>query len=261
MAGDAQFENVADVYAAAYAWMETVRAPRDPTGLLALVDLVAPAAGGVGADLGAYDGWWAATLGSRYECRMVAVDVALRPLAGAAGRGLLTVNADMQAIPFRAASLSLVWSRDVLSMVNDPRAATREIARVLKPGCGAVIYSAMTTPRLEPVERAVFLDALEAPAWWAEGRGPIDEAIQAAGLEVMHEERFSPEGQEVGLAEQDEELLNDLVLLARIQRDGQSLEALLGPRWVARITAWGRWPLYLLLGKLETRAWVLRKPT
>jgi hypothetical protein len=98
------------------------------------------------------------------------------------------------------------------------------------------------------------------PAWWNDGRQPIDRAIAAAHLDVVHEERISPENQETALAERNAELLDDLALLARLERSPAALEQVVGAAWTRRIRAWSRWPLYLLLGKLETRAWVLQKP-
>lgn len=48
-----------------------------------------------------------------------------------------------------------------------------------------MLYTAVTTPRLEPSERAWFLDALEAPPWCNLGRPPVDDAIKETGLDVV----------------------------------------------------------------------------
>ena len=259
MTAGAQYDEVARIYSLVDEWLSTTRPARHPSALLDLVDHVAPPAGTVAADLGGYDGRWAELLEARFRCRVLPVDIAAVPLPMAQARGLSPVRADMQRLPFAAATLTLVWCRDALSMVPDPVSVVHEIARVLAAGGGAVIYTALTTPRLEPVERREFLAALDAPSWWGEGRVPIDEAVASAGLEVVHEERFSPEHQEAALREAAPEVLKDLVILARLHREHEALERLAPGPWTARVRAWSAWAPYLLLGKLETRAWVLRK--
>ncbi len=254
------FGDVARIYALADEWLSSTRSPRSPSALLDLVELVAPAPRSIAVDLGSHSGKWSEPIATRFGCRVIPLDLDELPLQGAMDRGLTPVVADMQQLPFASSSLSLVWCRDALSMVSDPVSVIREIARVLAPGSGAVLYTALTTDRLEPLERREFFDALEAPAWWDRGRAPIDDAISGADLEVIHEERFSPENQESALAEGDPALLKDLVVLARLQRECQAFEMIAPGPWAARVRAWNSWAIYLLLGKLETRAWVLEKP-
>ena len=228
-----QFEQVANVAPLVERWLAETRAPRRLAALLDLVEEVRPDPGTIGADLGAYGGAWASQIAERYGCRMTAVDIASSPLAAAEHSKLRPVNADLQQLPFRAGSLSLVWCRDTFSMVADVRTACVEIARVLRRGAGAVIYTAVTTPRLEPLERAELIEALTMPGWWTDGRGPIDDAVAGAGLDVVLVERRSPEHQESALLDADPELLHDLAVLGRFERELPALEALtssmLGP--------------------------------
>ena len=255
-----QFEEVASVAPLLERWLAETRAPRAPVALLDLIEEVRPDAETVGADLGAYSGAWARQIVDRYCCHMAAVDIAPSPLAAAERSKVRPVNADLQQLPFRTGSLSLVWCRDTFSMVPDVGAACCEIARVLRPGAGAVIYTAVTTPRLEPLERAELIAALTMPSWWTEGRRPIDDALTAAGLDVIRVDRRSPEHQESALLQADPELLHDLAVLGRFERESPAFEALTSSLWSARFRAWVAWPVYLLLGKLETIAWVVRKP-
>jgi len=255
-----QFEQVAGVAPLLERWMAQTRAPRPPVALLDLVEEVRPDAGTVGADLGAYSGAWASQVVDRHGCHMIAVDIAPAPLAAAERSKVRPVNADLQQLPFRTGSLSLVWCRDTFSMISDVRTACAEIARVLRRDAGAVIYTADTTPRLEPLERAELIEALTMPSWWTDGRRPIDDAVDGAGLDVIRAERLSPEHQESALLDAEPELLHDLAVLGRLEREASSLEALTSSVWAARFRAWSAWPAYLLLGKLETIAWVVRKP-
>ena len=98
------------------------------------------------------------------------------------------------------------------------------------------------------------------PHWWRDGRRPIDDAVAEGGLDVIRVERRSPEHQESALLDADPELLHDLAVLGRFERESSALEALTSSVWAARFRAWSAWPAYLLLGKLETLAWVVRKP-
>ena len=254
-----QFENVARVAPLLEQWLAQTRAPRPPVALLDLVEEVRPDPGTIGADLGAYAGAWASQIVDRYGCQMIAVDIAPSPLAAADRSKVRPLNADLQRLPFRTGSLSLVWCRDTFPMIPDIRTACAEIARVLRRDAGAVIYTAVTTPRLEPLERADLIEALTMPSWWKDGRSPIDDAVACAGLDVIRVERRSPEHQEAALLDAEPELLHDLAVLGRLQRDASALEALTSSEWAARLRAWSAWPAYLLLGKLETIAWIVRK--
>ena len=255
------YGDVARIYALADEWLASTRPPRGPSALLDLVQLVPPRSGSTAVDLGSYDGKWAEPVAARFGCRVVPLDLVERPMQDARSRGLTPVLEDMQQLPFTSSSLSLVWCRDALSMVSEPARVISETARVLTAGSGAVLYTALTTSRLEPLERRELFEALEAPAWWDRGRAPIDDAIARTDLEVVHEERFSPENQESALADAEPALLKDLVVLARLEREREAFEAMAPGPWTARVRAWNSWAIYLLLGKLETRAWVLRKPT
>ena len=255
-----QFEDVAEVAALLGQWMDTTRAPRSALDLLELVDRYVPRDGGCGADLGAYSGAWAEQISERYGLSMIAVDVALSPLKARVGTPLPPLNASLVELPLRNASLDFVWCRDTLSMEADVGSSIAEMARVLRPGGSALVYSAVTTPSLEPLERAELFEALAMPAWWGEGRRPIEDALAAAGLVVMHAETLSPEIQESAALARDPELCRNLAVLGRSTRERVSMDAALSPIWARRFRAWAAWAVYLLLGKLETVAWVARRP-
>lgn len=249
------------VYALADQWLADTRPPRSPSVLVDLIERVPPMAGSIAADLGSFDGKWAEQIAARFGCRVIPLDIAHRPIQHPLRRGLTRVRADMQALPFRSSSLSLAWCGDVLWLASVPLLVIDEIARILAPGGGAVVCTTLPTERLEPRERQEFFSALDTPFWWSLGRAPIDAAIDRSPLEVVHEERFSPEIQESALAEADRDLLKDLVVLARLERERQAFEAMAPGPWAARLRALSSWAVYLLLGKLETRAWVLRMPS
>jgi hypothetical protein len=123
-----------------------------------------------------------------------------------------------------------------------------------------MLYTAVTTPRLESSERAWFLDALDAPTWWNLGRSPIDDAIKETGLEVVAFETKSPEYSEAMMTVDPGEISEQLCRVAQMRRARSELEQALGVRWYERWLAWSLWQPYLILGKIETAAWMLRKP-
>src|SRR5437763_9674501 len=57
-------------------------------------------------------------------------------------------------------SVDVVWCRDVLEVIPDLPAGLSEIARVLKSGGAAVIYTVFASPRLEPREAAEVISPL-----------------------------------------------------------------------------------------------------
>jgi SAM-dependent methyltransferase len=212
-------------------------------------------------DVGAWGGLWSERLSAQYGCRCFALDLSTAGLSEASGRGVPGVNADAAVLPLRTSSVDVVWCRDTMSMVDAPHAVLGEFVRVAKPGGAVMLYTAYTTERLEPAERAWFLEALEAPEWWEGGRTVIDKAVRDAGLEVVACEVTSPEYSEALLGERVGEVADQLARIAQLRRHRQALEEVLGPRWYQRWLAWSHWQVYLFLGKLETAAWLLRAPS
>jgi SAM-dependent methyltransferase len=166
--------------------LEALRAQLPPPReLRSLIDQAAIGEGDLVVDLGAGTGRWSPRLRDAYTCRCVAVDVSHVALQSALAKGTPSIVADVDALPFADESVDAIWCRDMLSMVEDPVATLAESYRVLRPGGYMLLYTAVTTDKLEPRERADFLEALEAPDWWAQGREPVDAAINAAGFDVV----------------------------------------------------------------------------
>jgi len=112
-----------------------------------------------------------------------------------------------------------------------------------------MLYTAVTTPRLEPSERAWFLDALEPPPWWKFGRSPIDDAIKETGLDVVGFETKSPEYSEALMAVDPREINEQLAVWPRCVAPGSSWRKHSGPpgtsggspgRIGSSTSSWGR---------------------
>lgn len=235
-------------------------APRASQSLVDDVAVLGVGPGDLVADVGAWGGVWSERLTAKYGCRCIALDLSPKGLSECAARGVPAVVVDAEVLPLPTGTVDLVWCRDTMSTLESPRAVLAEFVRVLRPGGGVMLYTAVTTPQLEPSERAWFLDALEAPAWWNLGRSPIDDAIRETGLEVVSFETKSPEYSEALMAADPNEISEQLCRVAQMRRTRVDMQQALGARWYERWLAWSHWQPYLILGKIETAAWMLRKP-
>jgi len=110
-------------------------------------------------DLGAGTGHASATLAKRYRSsRVVAVDLAPDMLVVAARqrswlRRFDRVCADAARLPFRDASVDLVFSNLMLQWCNEPDEVFRECRRVLRPG-GLLTYTTFGPDTLHELRRA-----------------------------------------------------------------------------------------------------------
>src|ERR1051326_7068174 len=136
-------------------------APRSPDSLLDLaLPLLTPDSRLL--DVGCRDARHLIPLVARSGCSGVGIDPVERNIDRA--RAAVTAADLDQRIEIRCgvmeqtdepdSSVDVVWCRDVLEVISDLQAGLSEIARVLKPGGAAVIYTVFATQRLEPREAA-----------------------------------------------------------------------------------------------------------
>jgi SAM-dependent methyltransferase len=233
--------------------------PADRVSLIEDAAALGIGAGHLVLDVGAGSGHWSRLLVDRFRCACIPVDAARARVREASRDGLSALLADAEMLPVASGSVDAIWCRDTLSTLEDPVVVLREFHRVLRAGGGVVLYTALTTELLESDERARLMKALSAPGWWALGRGPVDEAIAAAEFDVMRFEVKSPAYSESLLATDPGEVTAQLAELAQLRRGRDAIEAAIGHDWYERFVAWSQWQAYLLLGKLDTALWLLRK--
>jgi ubiquinone/menaquinone biosynthesis C-methylase UbiE len=134
-------------------------APRSPDFLLELAEsLLTPHSKLL--DIGCRDARHLIPLVERSGCSGVGIDPVNRNLqraraaVAAAGLGerIAIRSGVMEQIDQPDDSVDVVWCRDVLEVVPDLAGGLAEIARVLKRGGAALIYTVFATPRLEPRE-------------------------------------------------------------------------------------------------------------
>jgi SAM-dependent methyltransferase len=181
--------------------------------------------------------------------------------AAAAGVGdrVGMVQGDLEALPLVDGGCDLVWCRDVLSCAQDCRRVLAECARVLRPGGGMVLYAVFATGRLGPDDRGLLVEGLEnSPA--SMDQATVEAAVAAAGFQVVRRERVASEWLEHRLEQDPGELTQDLLEVARLTRDREHLEAVLGPVWYRRALGFAAWRVQIVLGGLLPVLYALRKP-
>jgi SAM-dependent methyltransferase len=231
--------------------------PRGPELLLEAPAWLGLEAGQLVLDAGCRDATHAIALAGRYGCRVLGVDLVAawlpRGRAEAAAAGLEgrvdMVQGDLEALPVADGAVDLVWCRDVLSCVGDAGGMLGECARVLRPGGGMVLYAVFATDQLPPGDRALLVDGLGNAAASMD-QPAVEAAIGAAGFRVVARERIASEWSEHLLEYDPAYLTQDLLEIARLTRDRDRAEAVLGPVWYRRALAFASWRLQIVLGRL-----------
>jgi hypothetical protein len=88
----------------------------------------------------------------------------------------------------------------------------------------------------------------------------VEAAIAAAGFEVVRRERIASEWSEYQLEQDPGYLTEDLLEIARLTRDRDRAEAVLGPIWYRRALGFASWRLQIVLGRLVPVLYALGKP-
>jgi SAM-dependent methyltransferase len=231
--------------------------PRGPELLLEAPGWLGLEAGQLVLDAGCRDATHAIALAGRYGCRVLGVDLVAawlprgRAEAAAAGLGgrVAMVQGDLEALPVAGGAVDLVWCRDVLSCVGDAGRMLGECARVLRPGGGMVLYAVFATDQLPVGDRALLVDGLGNTAASMD-QPAVEAAIAAAGFRVVARERIASEWSEQQLEHDPGYLTQDLLEIARLTRERDRAEAVLGPVWYRRALAFASWRLQIVLGRL-----------
>jgi ubiquinone/menaquinone biosynthesis C-methylase UbiE len=240
-------------------------APRPPDFLLDLAVALLRADSRV-LDVGCRDARHLITLVARSGCTGVGIDPIDRNLERARA-AVTTADLDqrieirrgvMEQIEEADSSVDVVWCRDVLEIIPDLRAGLSEVGRVLKPGGAAVIYTVFATQRLEPREATALNQPLgNVPqnldrAW-------VEEAFKQACFRVERLEEIGAEFREYD-EERTQPISKSLLRLARLRRRREEVIRRFGRDkyevWEASL----HWLAYLLLGKMDPVAYVLRLP-
>jgi SAM-dependent methyltransferase len=169
------------------------------------------------------------------------------------------VQGVMQDIPWPDGSFDVVWCRDVIEIVAELEPAIAEVARVLRPGGHAVVFTVFATDRLEPGEAALLAQNLAVvPANLDEDM--VEGAFGRAGLAVALKEAIGTEWREYA-EERTRPASQDLLRLARLRRRHDRIVQDSGEEIYRHIESNLHWLVYQFLGKLLPTIYVLRKPS
>lgn len=233
--------------------------------------LAVPRGWGLGADsqlldIGCGKGKQACAFAADLGCHVVAIDPIERNLDMARQRvaerqleeRVEIRRGTMEAIPLADAAVDFVWCRDMLNHLADLAGGLREAARVLRPGGGMLVCSALATAPLEgaEVEEVLRGMAIEPPTL---SRPTVEAAYRAVGLEIVESgstcEIDSPFFEGFGGKE-----ARDYLRMATLVRAPARCAELIGADACAHLRRYYLWNIYLMIGKISYHVWVLRKP-
>jgi SAM-dependent methyltransferase len=237
--------------------------PSGPDSLFRYVAEMGLPAGAVVVDAGCGEGEHAVELATRFGFHVTGVDPVKRCVQAAQrnappGCPVTFTAGTSEHLPLPSGSADLIWSRDVLSLVEDLDGAYREFRRVLKPGGRAIIYQMFATSLLEPAEAAFLLPVM---GCWASAMRPenTEAAISGAGLLI---DRCVVLGSEWGeyYSERVPDGCRHLLHAARLLRDPARYTARFGRQNYDIKLGDCLWHVYRMIGKLSSRIYLLSAP-
>jgi len=237
-----------------------------PTGPDALFEYVAGMAlpsGAVVVDVGCGEGKHAVELATRFGFQVTGVDPVPRCVDAARlqappGCPVNFAIGMSEHLPLPSGSADLIWSRDVLSLVEHLDGAYREFRRVLKPGGRAVIYQTFATSLLEPGEAAFLLPVMGCSASAMRPEN-TEAAINEAGLRIERRVVLDSEWGEY-YQEHMPERCGHLLHAARLLRAPERYIARFGKQNYDIKLGDCLWHLYRMIGKLGSRVYLLSAP-
>ncbi|MGD2043418.1 MAG: class I SAM-dependent methyltransferase, partial [Acidimicrobiia bacterium] len=215
-------------------------------------------------DIGGRAGRHGLIMAERFGCRVVSVDPAPANIKDGEravaeheyGHLVEVVLGTIEQIPADDGAFTFVFSRDMFAHVTDADAALSECARVLAPDGAMVFHQVFATHLLEPIEaEQVFGHTAAVPERFsADGfeQAALNAGFDIEDLEVVGSE-WHEASQEAGTAP------NYLLQVSRLRRAQDALIDEIGE--VAYRVVYGNalWSINQILGKLESRVYVLRK--
>jgi cyclopropane fatty-acyl-phospholipid synthase-like methyltransferase len=252
-------------YEAAVKVLERSLSPRSSMSLFDTVASLGVGEGDLVLDIGGRDGYHSLVMAERFGCRAVSVDPVEANIARGArlqaeheyGHLVELRLGPIEAIPAGDGVFDLVLSRDMLGHVEDLNRAFAECARVLSPDGVMVVHEVFATPLLEPQEKQMLCaDVATFPERMSVRR--FEAAVDAGGFSVESLDLIGSEwveaSQEAGTAP------NYMLQISRLRRAKEQLVDELGEIPYRVLYGNALWSIYQMLGKLESRVYVLRPP-
>ena len=214
------------------------------------------------ADVGCGRGNHCIELGRLFNCRAIGIDIVLPPLRAARldqnrDSRIEFIQATIEQIPIRTASIDFVWCRDMLVHVRDVASGIRECGRVLRDRGKMLAWVTVETELMEPREAERLYSPLGIePRSMSKDR--LEAAFAQAGFVISLQEMLGSELIEF-YEERDGRASRELMRLARMRRMRETLTAEWGRIEYDSAHALYQWVIYLLLGKLNSGFYLLEK--
>ena len=251
-------------YEAAVETLDRSLTPRPAASIFDVVGGIGVGAGDTILDIGGREGQHGLAMAERFGCRVVSVD----PVTENIERGHKTVGdhdcgdmvdlrlGSIERIPAEDGAFQLIFSRDMLGHVEDLERAFVECGRVLAADGHMVIHEVFATTMLEPDEaRRLCADSATVPERMSVAG--FEAAVASTGFVV---EQLEVVGSEWVEASQEAGTVpNYLLQVSRLRRAKDRLVEELGEVAYRAMYANALWSIYQLIGKLESRVYVLRR--
>ncbi|HKQ73943.1 MAG TPA: class I SAM-dependent methyltransferase [Blastocatellia bacterium] len=248
-----------------YARLDQSLSPRPPGMLFDLVETLGIKPGALVLDAGCGRGNHACELARRFGFQVEGLEIAdanLKVARNAVAEGGLTgkveiIEGSIENIPFEDGTFDLIWCRDMLMHLRNLRQGIEEFSRTLKRAGWMVILTTFATDSMEAKEA----ESLYGPLGMiAENlnRIQVETMFGNSGLRIHSSETISAELLEY-YDERDGRYGRELMRLARMSRAKERFLAELGEIRYQTAQALYRWSVYLLLGKLSSTIYVLKK--
>lgn len=219
-------------------------------------------------DIGSRDAIHAIELVKRFGCEVVAADpvpihtdlakARLDETDTDVAQRVTLSDAAIEQLPFEDASFDLVWARDMLNHVG-LRRGLDESYRVLKPGSAMLIFQTFATATMEPGEaRRLYENHSIVPENMDSDH--FEELAQASNFTIDTHEDLRSEWREFRVESGKDNIGDELMTLARMRRAESELVERFGRSLYEATIADLLWGAYLLIGKLGSSIYVLRKP-
>lgn len=252
-------------YEAAVAALERSLNPRSGRSIFDTVESLGVGPDDNVLDIGGRDGFHGLLMAERFGCHVMSVDPAPANIADGLrkvaehehGDHVEIVQGAIEQIPAEDDQFDLVFSRDMIGHVADRTRGLGECARVLKPGGAMVVHEVVATELLEPRE-AELICAATATVPENIHAALFEEQAITAGFEIESLELIGSEwyeaSQEAGSSP------NYAMQISRLRRAQDELLEELGDMAYRSMYGNALWGVYILIGKLEARVYVLRAP-
>jgi len=213
-------------------------------------------------DIGGRDAADGLAIAERFGCRVIVVDPVqenlddgLRAVAGHDHGYLVEVHrGTINQIPVDDDMVDVVFSRDMMTHVEDLDGALIECRRVLTSSGSMLIHQTFGTPLLEPIEKArLCADLATVPERLS--IEVFEDSVRRAGFRIQAIDPLGSEWLESFLEREDGE--KRLLRAARMQRAKDEIVAEVGVAAFRVMEANNLWTIYRMIGKLEERVYSL----